>query len=114
MQTRILAALLCGCAVAGSALADTVVVNDQVQVRESQVDRPKRGLTMSDVEKRFGAPATRHAAVGGANPHQPPITRWDYNGFSVFFERDRVIDAVVTGAAAPAPAAPAAAPTPSA
>jgi hypothetical protein len=115
MQTRILAALLCGCAVAGSALADTVVVNDQVQVRNSQVERPKRGLTMGEVEKHFGAPVTRHPAVGGESPHHPPITRWDYNGFSVFFERDRVVDSVVTGGDA-APAAPAAAPaaTPSA
>jgi hypothetical protein len=109
MQTRILAALLCSCVTAGSALADTVVVNDQVQLRESNVDRPKGGLTMSEVEKRFGAPATRHPTVG-----QPPITRWDYAGFSVFFEGDRVIHAVATGGeAAPAPAA-AAAPAPSA
>jgi hypothetical protein len=107
MQTRILAALLTACAVAGSALADTVVVNEQVQVRESQVDRPKRGLTMSEVEKHFGAPVTRHAAVGGGNPHTPPITRWDYNGFSVFFESDRVIHSVVTGEEAPAAPAPA-------
>jgi len=113
MQTRILAALLCGCAAAGGALADTVVVNDQVQVRESQVDRPKRGATMSEVEKHFGAPVTRHPAVGGGSPHRPPITRWDYSGFAVFFERDRVIDAVVTGAASAAPAA-ATAPAPSA
>lgn len=104
MQTRILAALLCGCAVAGSALADTVVVNDQVQVRESKVDRPKRGITMSEVEKQFGAPVTRHPAVGGGNPHQPRIIRWDYNGFSVFFEGDHVIHSVVTGDAAPAAA----------
>jgi len=109
MQARILAALLCGCAAAGSALADTVVVNDQVQLRESQIDRPKRGLTMSEVEKHFGAPTTRHPAVGGGSPHRPPITRWDYNGFSVFFEGDRVIHSVVTGEAAPA-ATPAAAP----
>lgn len=109
MQTRILAALLCGCAVAGSALADTVVVNDQVQVRQSQIEAPKRGLTMSEVEKHFGAPVTRHPAVGGGNPHQPPITRWDYSGFSVFFEHDRVIHSVATGGDA-APAAPAAAP----
>ena len=92
MQVRIIAALLCGCAVASAAVADTVVVNDQVQVRESQTPTPHRGSTMADVEKRFGAPATRHATVG-----EPPITRWDYNGFAVFFERDRVIDAVVTG-----------------
>jgi hypothetical protein len=97
MQIRILAALLCGCAVASAAVADTVVVNDQVQVRESRADVPKRGLTMDDVEKHFGAPVTRHPTVGGASAQQPPITRWDYNGFSVFFEHDRVIDSVVTG-----------------
>lgn len=100
MKIRKLAALLAACAAAGAgadaAVAETVVVNDQVQVRESQVDRPKRGSTMSEVEKHFGAPVTRHPTVGGA-PHQPPITRWDYNGFSVFFEHDRVVHAVATG-----------------
>jgi hypothetical protein len=92
MQTRILAALLCGCAVAGTAVADTIVVNDQVQLRESRLDRPRGGSTMGEVEKRFGAPLTRHPTVG-----KPPITRWDYGAFSVFFEHDRVIHAVVTG-----------------
>jgi outer membrane protein assembly factor BamE (lipoprotein component of BamABCDE complex) len=92
MQTRILAALLCACAAAGAAVADTIVVNDQVQVRDSQLDRPKRGSTMGEVEKHFGAPLTRHPTIG-----KPPITRWDYSGFSVFFEHDRVIHAVVTG-----------------
>jgi hypothetical protein len=92
MHARIIAALLCGCAAASTAVADTVVVNDQVQVRESQTSTPHRGSTMSDVEKQFGAPASRHPTVG-----EPPITRWDYNGFAVFFERDRVIHAVVTG-----------------
>jgi outer membrane protein assembly factor BamE (lipoprotein component of BamABCDE complex) len=91
MQTRIFAALLIGSALAGSAAADTVVVNDQVQVMPSQVDRPKRGTTMDQVEKHFGAPVNRHPTVG-----VPPITRWDYNGFSVVFEKDRVVDAVVT------------------
>ena len=99
MQTRMLAALLAACAAAGAgaALAETIVVNDQVRVRESQTAVPKRGLTMSEVEKHFGAPETRHPAVGGGSARQPPITRWDYKGFSVFFEHDRVIDAVVTG-----------------
>ena len=74
------------------ATAETIVVNDQVQVRPSAVDRPARGVTMTVVEAKFGAPQTRHAAVGS-----PPITRWDYAGFSVFFEHDRVIDAVAIG-----------------
>ncbi len=42
MKTRMmLAALLAACAAAGAAVAETLVVNDQVQVRESQLDRPK-------------------------------------------------------------------------
>jgi len=96
MQTRVLIALLLGCAATGVATADTMVVNEQVQVRPSQVDMPKRGLTMDDVERHFGAPATRHPTVGGASAQQPPITRWDYSGFAVIFERDRVVNAVAT------------------
>ena len=92
MNTRILAALALGCALTGTALADTVFIGDKVTVRESQLPTPKRGSTMSDVEKHFGAPADKHPTVG-----QPPITRWDYNGFAVVFERDRVIDSVVIG-----------------
>ena len=53
-------------------------------------ERPSRGSSMSSVEARFGAPATRHAAVG-----DPPITRWDYAQFSVFFEHDKVLHAVL-------------------
>jgi hypothetical protein len=101
MQMRILAALLCVCAPLYGALAETVAVGDQA--RESQADRPRRGSTMSEVEKQLGAPVTRHPTVGGGSPRQPPITRWDYNGFSVVFERDRVIDTVVTGIERPAP-----------
>ena len=77
---------------AGVGAAETIVVGDEVQVRPSTVERPARGLTMAAVEARFGAPQTRHDAVG-----VPPITRWDYAAFSVYFEKDRVIDAVATG-----------------
>jgi hypothetical protein len=72
-------------------VAETLVVNDQLTLQDSNVDRPKRGSTMTDVEKHFGAPVEKHPTVG-----QPPITRWDYAGFSVFFEHDRVIHAVAT------------------
>jgi hypothetical protein len=95
MKFRVALPVLCGlCAAAASGLAaaDTVVVGDQVVVRESNTATPARGMTMSAVEKKFGQPADRHPTVG-----QPPITRWDYQGFSVFFERDRVIHAVATG-----------------
>jgi hypothetical protein len=91
MKSRYFVALLVGFAGVGVACADTVVVDDHVLVRESPIARPTRGATMTTVEAKFGAPVTRHPTVGA-----PPITRWDYAGFSVFFEKDRVIHAVVT------------------
>lgn len=71
--------------------AETLVVDGQVQVRTVSVDLPSRGISMATVEQRFGAPKARHAAVG-----QPPITRWDYDGFSVYFEYSHVVHAVAT------------------
>lgn len=87
----------------GLALAETVIVNDGIAVRESNLERPTRGMSMSAVEAKFGPPTSRHAAVG-----RPPITRWDYPGFSVFFEHQHVIHSVVVADATPAAPAPAA------
>ena len=53
---------------------------------------PSRGMTMEKVEATFGAPANRESAVG-----QPPITRWEYPGFVVYFEHNLVIHSVVVG-----------------
>ena len=58
---------------------------------------PARGVNMKAVSQQFGAPSKKYAAVGGGRATHPPITRWDYPGFSVFFERSRVIKAVVPG-----------------
>jgi len=91
-KPRLLVFALAAAALSSVALAETIVVDDQVKVRESAVETPARGMTMSSVESRFGAPSNRHPTVG-----QPPITRWDYAGFAVFFEKDRVIHAVATG-----------------
>lgn len=93
MKSAIPLALLALAALAASpARAETIVVDDQVQVRESSVETPVRGTSMQAVEARYGAPAAKHAAVG-----KPPITRWDYPGFSVFFEYQHVVHAVSTG-----------------
>lgn len=56
---------------------------------------PHKGERRSAVLKQFGEPARRFAPVGGDSPRHPPITRWDYADFSVFFEYDHVVDAVV-------------------
>lgn len=83
--------LAAGFLAAGTLSAETVSVGSDVAIRDSTVDRPNRGMSMSAVESRFGQPTSRHNAVG-----EPPITRWDYPGFSVFFEHQFVIHAVVT------------------
>lgn len=88
--------------------AETIVVGDQVTVRQTDVPHPRRGLSMAQVQKQFGEPRERHPTVG-----TPPITRWDYDTFAVFFEKDLVIDAVVPGTTSPSsPAAPSDTPSP--
>ena len=58
---------------------------------------PVKGQTMAEVTRHYGEPQQKHAPVGGDAPKHPPITRWDYAGFSVFFEHAHVVDAVVPG-----------------
>ena len=50
---------------------------------------PKRGTLMTEVEREFGKPVRAVAAVG-----TPPITRWEYQHFTIYFEHDRVLHAV--------------------
>jgi len=97
MKVHALVSLLCltgaaGLAHTGLAHAELVVEDGKVAVAASNTPQPTRGELMKSVEKQFGAPTTRHPTVG-----KPPITRWDYASFSVFFEGDRVIDSVTTG-----------------
>lgn len=51
---------------------------------------PSRGDAKIDVLDRFGLADEEHTAVG-----RPPITRWDYRDFSVYFEDNRVINSVI-------------------
>ena len=74
--------------------ADTLLL-DGIDVDRQTADlRPRPGMSMTAVESTYGAPAERRAPVGGEVVQHPPITRWDYPTFSVYFEHDRVIHAV--------------------
>ena len=68
--------------------ADTL--NMEGMAPDSNSARPSRGMTAASVETRYGAPEAKGAPVG-----DPPISRWEYKDFVVFFEYDRVIHAVV-------------------
>ncbi|MEP7313327.1 MAG: hypothetical protein ABI859_12140 [Pseudomonadota bacterium] len=91
MKSWVIAAIGCAAALTAVVHAETIVIDDQVQLRASAVDKPTRGSSMQAVESHFGAPAAKHAAVGN-----PPISRWDYPGFSVFFEHSIVLHSVAT------------------
>lgn len=54
------------------------------------VEKPRLGSTMSTVKSAYGEPSRVSGPVG-----EPPITRWDYPGFSVYFEHDSVLHSVV-------------------
>lgn len=70
--------------------ADVLKINEHdVQVKQS-ANAPVRGMTKSEVRRRFGEPVSRKGPVG-----DPPITRWDYPGYSVFFEHHIVLHTVV-------------------
>jgi hypothetical protein len=79
---------------APAAQADTLLLDGIEVDQQTSAQRPRAGMSMAQVESSYGAPAERHAAVGGATAEHPPITRWDYPSFSVYFENDRVIHAV--------------------
>ena len=93
-----------------AARADMVPTPDGIAVKSSDVATPARGMTMDQVASKFGAPTNKIPAVG-----TPPISRWEYAGFVVYFEGEHVIHSVVGSGPAEAPApgpTPAAAPSP--
>ncbi|CAG0942983.1 hypothetical protein GPROT2_01947 [Gammaproteobacteria bacterium] len=85
-----LAAALGFLGIAGVARADTLIMQGIEAARDSAAERPARGMSMKAVEAKWGEPAGRQPPVG-----KPPITRWDYGSFVVYFEYDHVIDAVI-------------------
>ena len=57
---------------------------------DSGLLRPRTGVSMDRVEERFGPPQSVLGPVG-----EPPITRWVYPGYTVYFEYRHVINVVV-------------------
>ncbi|MEO0576050.1 MAG: hypothetical protein AAF004_11345 [Pseudomonadota bacterium] len=72
----------------GGAQADVLDGTDRSVLTDSNA--PQRGMSMAKVESNWGAPAAKRAAIG-----QPPISRWQYDGFVVYFEYDKVIHTVM-------------------
>lgn len=95
MLTRywLIAVLLASIALPTGGLADIIKLpgSDAEVVQLS--DSPRRGMGKDQVQQRYGEPADRIPAVG-----EPPISRWDYADYSVYFEGEHVLHAVARSA----------------
>lgn len=72
-----------------TASADTLEMEGTRQASFEDAGKPRRGMTQDRVRSAYGEPRSRESAVG-----DPPISRWHYEGFIVYFEYDKVIHAV--------------------
>jgi len=98
MRKTVLAAFGIACGlVVGPSIAQNLQMAEP-PAAQALAEVPTRGMTMAQVEARFGAPTQRHAAVG-----QPPITRWVYPTFVVYFEYQHVVHTVVVRPATTSP-----------
>jgi len=88
MKTHLIASCVFALLMATPTLADTLLI-ERVE-RTDVAAMPLRGSTMDTVRSQYGEPDKAFAAVG-----QPPITRWEYAAFSVYFEHNHVINAVM-------------------
>lgn len=86
-------ALLIGC----SLVAATLHAQPAQQSKEEELVigipvMPQRGMNAEQVQRLYGEPKQRNAAVG-----EPPISSWEYDGFVVYFEDEYVLHALAVG-----------------
>lgn len=74
---------------AGTPVQAEVLLIDAIR-QAAGVSLPAAGVSAETVRVQFGEPRSTVPAVG-----EPPISRWVYDGYTVYFEYDRVIHAVV-------------------
>lgn len=63
--------------------------------KEQRMNLPTRGMTMAQVKSRYGAPIKELPTRGGSSKFQPPIHRWEYAKYIVYFEYSHVIHSVL-------------------
>lgn len=85
--------VIVGSSSAVGAVSDGANSQNHLQIPEPTTESlavPNRGMSMNQVESSWGDPKVRVDPVG-----VPPITRWVYDGFTVYFEHNQVIHSVV-------------------
>ncbi|WP_045727563.1 hypothetical protein [Xanthomonas sp. GPE 39] len=84
--------LLIALGLAGGVHAETLLVERVKQ--EPVASMPTRGLSMAQVQARYGTPQQTLEPRGGQKRQWPTINRWVYPAFTVYFEKQKVVDVV--------------------
>jgi len=69
--------------------AESLIIENIDPSSTALTARPQRGLSMNTVESKWGQPMAKRGSIG-----DPPISRWEYSTFVVYFEYRNVIHAV--------------------
>tara|TARA_B100000745_G_scaffold50422_1_gene30127 strand:+ start:547 stop:843 length:297 start_codon:yes stop_codon:yes gene_type:complete len=72
---------------ASAAQADEVKI--PIAQQGTSIETPRTGISSAAVLQQFGQPEQQVSAIG-----EPPISRWVYPSFTVYFEYDHVITTV--------------------
>jgi len=88
MVLALILVIFTGFALPATVTADVLLIEEVRQA--GRMDVPANGMTKTDVRSRFGDPVQTHSAVG-----DPPITRWEYDRWSVYFEYEVVLFTVL-------------------
>ena len=86
--------LACACLILACGLnaqAQQTIIVPVGQQQGMVTNLPKQGMTASAVVEKYGKPMRVAGPYG-----QPPITRWYFEGFSVYFESGFVLHSVST------------------
>ncbi len=71
------------------ATAEKVYIGDQQNTYQN-INRPEKGTHVNTVLGQYGNPIQKHDAVG-----IPPISKWVYKDYTVYFEYEHVIHTVM-------------------
>ena len=75
---------------AATTYAETISIPLGQQGKAWQIQTPRTGISKQSVQDQYGSPMETSGPVG-----EPPITTWEYDQFTVYFEYDHVIHSVV-------------------
>ncbi len=81
--------ILCTLGFCSTSFAEEIKVPVGEQGQSSAMVLPSTGMSKAQVEQKFGEPIEKSAPVG-----TPPISKWKYSDYTVYFEYDHVIHAV--------------------